>query len=198
MSLSLLDMFAVAWPLWSPANSATQNYCTNVLVDFLMVVCIYPKPVSDPLIEYRGIQHFSFDHLPSDVLLCSSLKILRYSFFLELRLLEVGSSVPFCVALQQVPARMSYRAVQWNVFGGSSTCITTKSMLLLFFTFTALLLILKLQPVESGGHWLWVTWSGMVNSAGTNAPTILILIDVKTRVKEKKERSQDARPIFVL
>ena len=81
MSLSLLDMFAVAWPLWSPANSATQNCCTNVLVDFLMVVCIYPKPVSDPLIEYRGIQHFSFDHLPSDVLLCSSLKILRYSFF---------------------------------------------------------------------------------------------------------------------
>jgi len=108
-----MDMFAVAWPLWSPANSATQNCCTNVLVDFLMVVCIYPKPVSDPLIEYRGIQHFSFDHLPSDVLLCSSLKVLRYFFlFLELRLLEVGSSIPFCVALQQVPARMSYRAVQ--------------------------------------------------------------------------------------
>ena len=76
-----MDMFAVAWPLWSPANSATQNCCTNVLVDFLMVVCIYPKPVSDPLIEYRGIQHFSFDHLPSDVLLCSSLKVLRYFFF---------------------------------------------------------------------------------------------------------------------
>ena len=101
----IMDMFAVAWPLWSPANSATQNCCTNVLVDFLMVVCIIPKPVSD-------------------VLLCSSLKVLRYFFlFLELRLLEVGSSVPFCVALQQVPARMSYRAVQWNVFGGSSTCM---------------------------------------------------------------------------
>ena len=63
-----------------------------------------------------------------------------------------------------------------------------------FFTFTALLLILKLQPVESGGHWLWVTWSGMVNSAGTNATTILILIDVKTRVKEKKKEARMPGP----
>ena len=55
-----------------------------MLVDFLMVVCIYPKPVSDPLIEYRGIQHFSFDHLPSDVLLCSSLKVLRNFFLIEI------------------------------------------------------------------------------------------------------------------
>jgi len=78
-----MDMFAVAWPLWSPANSATQNCCTNVLVDFLMVVCINPKPVSDPLIEYRGIQHFSFG-LPSDVLLCSSLKVLRNFFLIEI------------------------------------------------------------------------------------------------------------------
>ena len=97
-----MDMFAVAWPLWSPANSATQNCCTNVLVDFLMVVCIYPKPVSDPLIEYRGIQHFS--HLLSDVLLCSSLKYCVTFFLIKI----VGSwliSSFFYLLFMQVVSR---------------------------------------------------------------------------------------------
>ena len=78
-------------------------------------------------------------------------------------------------------------------------CITTKSMLLLFYFYC---IAPYFEASTSPVGWALIVsdlkWYGMVNSAGTNATTILILIDVKTRVKEKKERSQDARPIFVL